>query len=119
LKSGLGNPFWRAIPSRLVAQLLRGFDVHPLNVSFQAGDLADFIENTTEERLRQWDVVLPQGEDETPYDIAGISLQRSKRKARVYDNSVLVSGRSARVASRGIEREGMEPDLIERIRRQF
>ena len=32
---------------------------------------------------------------------------------------VLVSGRSARVASRGIEREGMEPELIERIRQDF
>jgi hypothetical protein len=118
-QSGLCNPFWRAVPSRLVAQLLRGFDVHPFNVSFQAGDLADFIETTTEERLREWDVVLPQGEDDTPYDIAGVSLKRSKRKVRVYEDNVLVSGRSARVASRGIEREGMEPDLIERIRRQF
>jgi hypothetical protein len=88
-------------------------------VSFQAGDLADFIETTTEERLRDWDVVLPQGDNDTPYDIAGVSLKRSKRKVRVYEDNVLVSGRSARVASRGIEREGMEPDLIERIRRQF
>ena len=117
--SGLGNPFWRAVPSRLVAKLLRGFDVHPSNITFQARDIADFIENTTEERLRDWDVVLPQGEDDTPYKLAGISLKRSKRKARVEDNSVLVSGRSARVASRGIEREGMERDLIDRIRQQF
>jgi len=50
--SGLGNPFWRAIPKQFVVTLLRGFDVHPLNISFQALELARFIESTTEERLQ-------------------------------------------------------------------
>ena len=118
-KSGLDNPFWRAIPSRLIAQLLRGFDVHPSNVTFQARDLANFIDNTNEERLRHWDVVLPQGADDTPYEIAGIPIKRSKRKVRISEDNVLVSGRSARVASRGIEREGMSPEVIDRIRREF
>ncbi len=116
--SGLGNPFWRAVPNQLIAQLLRGFDVHPLNISFQAADLANFIETTTEERLRHWDIVFPQGEG-TLDDVAGVTVRRNRRKVRVDENSVLVSGRSARVASRGIEREGMEPDLVERITRQF
>jgi hypothetical protein len=118
-ESALRNPLWRGVPGRLISHLLRGFDVHPQNVSFQAPDLADFIETTNELRLRQWDVVLPQGEDDMPYELAGIRLKRSKRKVHVYENRVLVSGRSARVASRGIEREGMEPELIDRIRRQF
>ena len=116
--SGLGNPFWRAIPNHLIVQLLRGFDVHPFNVSFQAADLANFIDGTTEERLRQWDVVFPQGEGALD-EVAGVSVRHNKRKVRVDENSVLVSGRSARVASRGIEREGMELDLVERITRQF
>lgn len=116
--SKLGNPFWRAVPNQLIAQLLRGFDVHPLNISFQAADLANFIESTTEERLQHWDIVFPQGEG-TPDDVAGVTVRRNKRKVRVDENSVLVSGRSARVASRGIEREGMEPALVERITRQF
>ncbi len=116
--SGLGNPFWRAVPNHLIAQLLRGFDVHPLNISFQAADLANFIESTTEERLQRWDIVFPQGEG-TLDDVAGVAVKRNKRKVRVDENSVLVSGRSARVASRGIEREGIEPDLVERITRQF
>jgi hypothetical protein len=116
--STLSNPFWRAVPNQMIAQLLRGFDVHPLNVSFQAADLANFIETTTEERLRHWDIVFPQGEGGTE-SVAGINVRRNKRKVRVDENSVLVSGRSARVASRGIEREGMEPALVERITKQF
>jgi len=117
--SGLGNPFWRAVPSRLIAKLLRGFDVHPFNVSFQAHDLADFIEGTTEERLRQWDVVFPQGKSEMLETLSTVTVSPSMRKVRVYENSVLVSGRSARVASRGIEREGMDIDLVDRITRDY
>jgi hypothetical protein len=116
--SKLGNPFWRAVPNRLIAQLLRGFDVHPRNTTFQAADLANFIESTTEERLQLWDVVFPQGRGEAE-NVAGVTIRCNQRKVSEDDNSFLVSGRSARVASRGIEREGMEPDLVERITRQF
>jgi hypothetical protein len=114
LESGMRNPFWRAIPKRFVASLLRGFDVHPLNISFQATDLATFIESTPEERLQTWDVVLPQGEGSL-VDFGGVQLRRNKRTVHVVENSVLVSGRNARVASRGIEREGMRADVIARI----
>jgi hypothetical protein len=113
-ESGLRNPLWEAIPKRFVVSLLRGFDVHPLNISFQANDLASFLETTAEERLQTWDVVLPQGEG-SAVDVAGITVRRNKRKVRVDENSVLVSGRSARVASRGIEREGMPADVIAMI----
>ena len=116
--SGLRNPLWRAVPNRLIAQLLRGFDVHPMNISFQAVDLANYIEGTTEERLRCWDVVFPQGKGALDH-VAGVSVLRNQRNVRVDESSVLVSGRSARVASRGIESEGMEPELVERIKQQF
>ncbi|HEV3276037.1 MAG TPA: Z1 domain-containing protein [Terriglobia bacterium] len=61
-EAGHRNPFWSGIPKPFVVSLLRSFDVHPLNISFQAADLAKFLENTTEERLQTWDVVFPQGE---------------------------------------------------------
>ena len=116
--SGLGNPFWRAIPKQFVVTLLRGFDVHPLNISFQALELARFIESTTEERLQEWDVVLPQGEG-TVVEMGNVAVRRNKRKVRVDENSVLVSGRSARVASRGIEREGLPPEVIATVGERY
>lgn len=118
IASGLGNPFWRAIPKQFVVALLRGFDVHPLNISFQAPDLASFIENTIEERLQSWDVVLPQGEGKVA-EVGGVSVDRNKRSVRVDEGSVLVSGRSARVASRGIEREGLAPDVIAKVAEEY
>ena len=36
---------WRGVPKELVASLLRDFDVHPLNVAFQTGDLATIFRN--------------------------------------------------------------------------
>lgn len=41
------------------------------------------------------------------------------RRVRPDQDSVLVSGKSARVASRGIEREGMPPDVIAKINEAF
>ena len=116
--SGLSNPFWCAIPKQFVVTLLRSFDVHPLNISFQASDLANFIENTPEERLQEWDVVLPQG-DGNPYELGGVLLDRNKRGVRIDEGSVLVSGRSARVASRGIEREGLPSDVIASVAEEY
>jgi hypothetical protein len=113
-ESRLHNPFWRAVPKEHVVGLLRGFDVHPMNISFQARDLAAFLEGTTEERLQEWDVVLPQGEGDGR-DLGGVRLRRNKRKVTSHEGSILVSGRSARVGSRGIEREGLSEEQIRTV----
>ena len=114
MESGLHNPFWQAVPKAFIVKLLRGFDVHPLNISFQAADLAHFIENTTEPRLQKWDVVLPEGTG-TPTRFGNVELKRNRRQVRVDENSVLVSGHRARVALRGIEREGLPASVINEI----
>jgi hypothetical protein len=111
--SPFGNPLWTALPKGFVVSLLRNFDVHPLNITFQANELADFIGRTNEPRLQTWDVVLPQGKEELT-TFAGIPLKPSIRNVTT-DGSVLVSGRSARVASRGIEREGLPVALVEKL----
>jgi len=109
--SGLGNLIWRQVPKQLVATLLRDFAVDPSNVKFQAKDLAAFVEGTTEEFLQDWDVVIPQGRGDT-ITLGGIVIRPTERSVRVYSNSVLVSGKSARIASPGIEQEGLPPHLV-------
>src|SRR5207249_6959191 len=52
------NTLWRGVPKELVASLLRSFEVHPLNISFQTEDLSEYLEHTTEEKLQNWDVVI-------------------------------------------------------------
>lgn len=116
--SPYGHPLWTTIPKHYVVSLLRNFDVHPLNISFQAKELADFLENTNEPKLQTWDVVLPQG-GEDPVTFAGINLKPSKRAVTTDEGSILVSGRSARVASRGIEREGLPVPLVDQITKDY
>lgn len=36
------NPLWHAVPKTFVVDLLRSFDVHPMNISFQATELAEY-----------------------------------------------------------------------------
>lgn len=113
-RSEWNNTIWRGVPKRAVAELLRSFEVHPLNVAFQTEDLADYFENTTERKLQLWDVVLPNGgEPETTF--AGRSIRPSKRSVIIRENGILVSGRNMRVGSRGIEREGVPPELVQEI----
>jgi hypothetical protein len=109
--SKLGNPIWRRIPKHEVATLLREFSVDPDNVKFQAKDLAAFVENTAEDFLQEWDVVIPQGRGETT-TFGGVSVRPTERSVRVDSNSVLVSGKSARIASPGIEQEGLPPEMV-------
>ena len=116
--SGLGNPLWTGVPKQFVADLLRNFSVDPANVSFQAKDLANFVESATDDFLQGWDVVLPQGQGgESP--VGGVSIRRNRRRVRVDAGSVLVSGKSARVSSRGIEREGMPESLVRKLTDEF
>lgn len=113
-----GHTIWRRVPKSFIASLLRNFDVHPLNITFQAQDLASFIARTQEEKLQEWDVVFPNGgEPEIPF--AGFQVRPAKRSVRVDAGTILVSGRSARVGSRGIEREGMPKALVEEIQKTY
>ena len=87
--------------------------MHPLNVSFQTKDLARFIDEAQEPALETWDVVLPQGKG-SPHDISTLSIPLNVREV-TWQESILVSGRHLRVASRGIERAGLSPEQVARI----
>jgi hypothetical protein len=118
-KSNSGNTIWRGVPKDLVASFLRDFDVHPLNVAFQTGDLASYLGSTPEPRLRTWDVVVPGGSGE-PVKIGPVTVSASKRKMVDDQNGMLlVSGTKARVGSRGIEKEGLDISEVKRIEEDF
>jgi len=48
-----------------------------------------------------------------------LSIKPALRSVKVDESSILVSGRSARVASRGVEREGLPVALVEQITREY
>lgn len=114
------NTIWRGVDKGHVAFLLRRFLSYPLDFIFQQDFLASFLETTTEQCLQRWDVALPSGsEDET--DFAGIPYRPQKRKVTVNTatRSILVSGSSRRVGSRGIEREGISVEKVRQIEEAY
>jgi hypothetical protein len=115
-----GNTIWYGVPRRVIADFLRSFTSHPLNATFQTGDLAAFLETNTVPALGEWDVVIPNGSESTT-SFAGVDCKPQKRRVDVNPalRSVLVSGKSARVGSRGIEKEGLPVDLVRQIETDF
>ena len=115
-----GNTIWNDVSKSHVASILRRFVSHPLNFVFQQDFLADFLESTTEPCLDTWDVVIPNGREDAK-TFAGIQYCPQKRRVIIDQNtrSILVSGKSRRVGSRGIEREGLPPDLVRRIEEEY
>jgi hypothetical protein len=118
--SVLGNPLWVGVPKERVATLLREFRVDPQNVTFQAKDLAAFIEATKEPFLKSWDVVIPQGGGD-PTSMAGFSIHPTARSVQSFPNTgnVLISGRSARIVSPGTEQEGLPPEMVKELVASF
>jgi hypothetical protein len=110
-KSEWGSTIWRSVSKEIISGFLPEFETHPLNYDFQAPELASFLSRTQEPKLQTWDVVIPNG-SEGEEEIGGIMVRPNARNVvlRRENRSILISGRSSRVGSRGIEREGLTVD---------
>jgi hypothetical protein len=100
---------WKKVPRELIISLLRSFNAHPHNITFQVDDLANYLEGTDDQKLEWWDVVLPSGRAKAIALPGGtVAMPQERAVERGTADDMLVSGKSARVASRGAEREGMD-----------
>ena len=112
---------WKNVPKKIIIDLLRTFKVHSLNFHFQAESIAKFLERTTEDKLDKWDIVLPDGSIKNTEPFCGINYRMQKRSVHSRGNGkyILVSGASARVGSRGVEKEGLSVNDVARIDEKF
>jgi Z1 domain len=105
--------FWSRLPGSLIADLLDDFQAHPLSYDFQPRALAGFIRSGRLPVLEEWDVVVPEGSgDEVSF--GGRPTKPSKRNVLVTRaiDSVLISGRKARIGSRGVEKFGLTAEQV-------
>jgi len=116
-ESPWSNPIWKNVPKRYIAEFLRDFDVHPLNVAFQTGDLSRYLEDTRDPKLATWDVVIPGGSGDSL--TVGKTTIRTAKRHIVVANGMLLVGKKARVGSRGSEKEGLESDAVQDIEKEF
>ena len=118
-----GAVLWHDVPASEIAALLDGFLVHPMNFAFQADTIAAFLREALEKEdplLSSWTVALPTQGTKGPVALAALpqtAVGASKRQLKVSkdDGSVLVSGKGARVGSRGDVRHGVSLETAKAV----
>jgi hypothetical protein len=112
-RAGSGPFVWSNVPAKAIAECLADFATHPLNHDFQSDTLANYLEKTTNPCLQLWDVALPSG-TMTAEPFGGMDMRPYERYIKVNkpNGSLLVSGSSARVGSRGDERAGLTEEQV-------
>ncbi len=119
--SSRNNWMWSGVPRQEVSALLGSFDSHPHSFAFQSHSLAEFLDKTSEPKLSEWDVVIPNGQESDVIKIGDIEVHPQQRNIDLshQTGAILVSGSKARVGSRGIEREGIPTEEVRRLEEEY
>lgn len=102
---------WSAIDD-----FLRDFQNDPASVLTDTAPIRKYVAERTEDELGQWDVLIASVNGDDPDDtlnISGWKFTAAQRKVGVEElkrDVLAISGRSARIASRGVERVGVDPE---------
>jgi hypothetical protein len=116
---------WRAVPAEKIGRLLRQFLVHPLNHDFQGDAIAEFLEEAVrrnDPQLSTWTVAVPTNGNMRPVTPAlssGLALDAKKRMILLRQSppqSILVSGKKARVGGREDVLHGLSAEQVRIVR---
>ncbi|MBN2572486.1 MAG: hypothetical protein JXA68_10190 [Ignavibacteriales bacterium] len=119
-KIAKGLFFRNNVPVEKITKFFRKLYISPYNLKFDTTQIVDFLENTKEEILKKWDVVLIEGERRTDSEessfelIKDIKIALVKRSFRLNKNRISISGKSGRLASPSDARNGLsEPQITQ------
>lgn len=120
-----GGQLLARVPFQVVDDFLRDFENHPDSVLSATDPIRRYIEVRRDNEMSEWDVLiasLRSSEEGEPLDIAGWSINPINRSIGRDDlaNSILtISGSSARVASRGMEKAGLSEAQIKQAEADY
>lgn len=112
-----GGKLLSSVPMKLVDDFLREFENHPDSALSSIDPIRRYIGDRSDE-LEQWDLLITSKADREgggAQDIGGwpiIPISRSVGKDELAKGVLSISGASARVASRGMEKAGLTEDQI-------
>jgi len=111
--------FCKSIPVERIINLLRKLYISPFNMKFDTSQIVEFLENTKDDILKKWDVVLIEGNREdnsatNQFELnTQIRLAPIKRGFDITKNKVNIGGRSGRLASPTDARNGLSKAQID------
>ncbi len=111
--------FNKDIPVEKITKFLRLLRISPHNMKFDTTQIVDFLNNTKDEILKNWDIVLIEGKRDTdskesPFKLDDITLV--KRGFKLNRNKITISGKSGRLASPTDARNGLSRTQIEQAK---
>jgi hypothetical protein len=112
------------VPVEPILEFLSAFQNQPRSMFTMPGPVRSFIEKRQHDELTAWDVLFPSisRADHVPLvdDSLGVSItcQRRKRGKRSTDTILYVTD-NQRVASRGVEKTGVDPEHAEEAEKAF
>ena len=117
-----GNHLWRSVDRNRIADFVRDFRYYPFSYEFNNDTLPEFIRQSDDPKMQSWDVVLLTargGVLETPHPELQINLRKRTVALTEGRTCILVSGKKRRVGSRGDEKEGIDPSVIEKVEAEW
>jgi hypothetical protein len=104
------------IPSIYISTYLKNLSISAHNIHFDTKQILDFLGNCDESILKNWDVVLLEGDrknEKYNIDNKGIEIVPVERSFDVKKNRINISGRSGRLGSPTDARCGLNKDQID------
>lgn len=115
------NPIFRNIGKNKIIALLRAFMSPAIDFRFQPSQIAAMLATSNDDKLSLWDVVIPNGKSVlAKYELGdGLLIKRQVRRVERPGKVEVISNTSRRVASRGIEREGIPVHVVKAINEKW
>lgn len=122
-----GHYLWRRLPASFVLSFVEMFRNHPLSYHTEKGPLKDYIEWLENHGRREWDILLVNPRDDKNSEIirpvGGLEVRAQLRTAAKSNDSTretsAVELKKRRVASRGLEKAGVEERKVQEILQRY
>ncbi|MCF4173245.1 Z1 domain-containing protein [Vibrio sp. McD22-P3] len=102
----------RDVPIQYIDEFLAGWSNAPESVITETGPVRSYLSARKEDELALWDLLIPslqKGDEDHTLGVSIIPTNRSINLDDLTDGYMSFSGKKMRVASRGIEKAGVEP----------
>ncbi|SLN59047.1 Z1 domain protein [Roseovarius gaetbuli] len=118
-----GGHLLRDVPVELIDQFLLGWRNHEQAFLTQPGPIRTYIRDRQYDELKDWDVLVTDVSGDTdPLTLAGWTIGPQIRKIGykdLQDHVLSMSGKRARIASRGVEKVGVDPKKAKEAETQY